>query len=66
MPVATITENGNPWIRTSLQTRKVGHIKRNSEVHMIWGAKTLESTENYLQIVGRAEINADKQERHHL
>ena len=81
MPVATITEGGNPWVRyvvgfggedltirfvTSLQTRKAAHIKRNPEVHMICGARTLESTENYLQIAGKAEITTDEQERHSL
>jgi len=81
MPIATITEDGNPWVRyvtgfagedlsirlvTSLQTRKVAHIKRNPQVHMICGAKTLESTENYFQIAGRAEITTDEQERHSL
>jgi general stress protein 26 len=81
MPIATISEDGNPWVRyvvgsggkdltirfvTSLQTRKVAHIKKNPQVHMICGAKTLESTENYLQIAGRAEITTDKDERHRL
>jgi general stress protein 26 len=81
MPMATITEKGNPWVRyvvgfagedlsirfvTSLQTRKVAHIKANPEVHMTCGAKDLESTQNYLQIAGRAEITTDEQERHRL
>jgi general stress protein 26 len=81
MPIATITEEGNPWVRyvvgfagedltirfvTSLQTRKVAHIKRNPEVHFCCGAHTLESTENYLQIAGKAEITTDEQERHAL
>jgi len=81
MPIATISEDGNPWVRyvvgfagddlsirfvTSLKTRKVAHIKGNPEVHMICGAKTLESTENYLQIAGKAEITTDEQERHRL
>jgi general stress protein 26 len=78
MPIATITEEGNPWVRyvvgfggedlsirfvTSLQTRKAAHIKKNPEVHMTCGAKDLDSTENYLQIAGRAEITTDEQER---
>jgi general stress protein 26 len=81
MPVATTTEEGKPWVRyvvgfgaedlsirfvTSLQTRKVSHIKMNPEVHMACGASTLESTERYLQIAGRAEITTDKDERHRL
>ena len=81
MPLATINEEGNPWVRyivgipgedlsirfvTHLGTRKVAHIKRNPEVHFCCGAKTLESTENYLQIAGRAEISTDEQERRRL
>ena len=81
MPVATTTEDGNPWVRyvtgfggedltirfvTSLQTRKVAHIKRNPEVHMTCGAKDMESTKNYVQIAGRAEVTTDEQERHSL
>lgn len=81
MPIATITAEGKPWVRyvvgmggedlavrfvTSLQTRKVAHIKSNPEVHMLCGAETPESTENYLQIAGRAEITSDEKERHSL
>ena len=81
MPIATITADGNPWARyvvgfdsedltirfvTSLQTRKVAHIKGNPEVHMICGAETPESAGNYLQIAGRAEITTDAKERHSL
>jgi general stress protein 26 len=81
MPIATITEDGTPWVRyvvglggedlsirfvTSLQTRKAAHIRKNPEVHMTCGAKDLDSTENYLQIAGRAEITTDEQERQRL
>ena len=79
MSLATITEEGKPWTRyvmgfgsedltlrfvTSLVTRKVGHIKNNPEVHMVCGASTLEATERYLQISGRAEITTNEAERH--
>jgi len=81
MPVATITEEGTPWVRyvtasgdedltirfvTSLRSRKVAHIRSNPAVHLVCGAKTLESTENYLQIAGRAEISTDEKERRRL
>ena len=81
IPIATITEDGNPWVRyvvgftgedlsirfvTSIQTRKIAHIKRNPEVHMTCGAKDLESAENYVQIAGKAEVTTDEQERHRL
>jgi len=78
MSLATVTEEGKPWVRyvtawgsgdltirfvTSLKSRKVGHIKRNPEVHLTCGAKVMESTENYLQICGKAEVTTDKKER---
>jgi len=78
MPLATVTEDEKPWVRyitgwgsedltirfiTSLQSRKVGQIKRNPEVHLTCGAQTAESTENYLQISGRARFTTDKKER---
>lgn len=78
MSLATVTEDRKPWVRyitgfgsedlilrfvTSLKSRKVAHIKNNPEVHIICGASTLEATENYLQISGRAEITIDEEER---
>lgn len=80
MPLATVTEDGNPWVRyvmgfgaddlsirfvTSLQTRKVAQIKSNPEVHLTCGASSssLQETERYLQISGKAEITTDETER---
>ena len=81
MPVATLTEDGKPWVRyvvgvggedlsvrfvTSLQTRKIAHIRRDPEVHMTFGASSIESTGTYGQIIGTAEITTDKEERDRL
>ncbi len=81
MPLATVTDEGKPWVRyvmgfgaedltirfvTGLQSRKVGQINKNPEVHMLCGASTLEETEYYLQISGTAEITTDEEERHGL
>ena len=78
MSLATVTEEGKPWVRyvmgfgaddltircvTSLQTRKVAHIKSNPNVHLTCGAASLEETERYLQISGRAEVTTDETER---
>jgi len=78
MALATVTEDGRPWVRyvmgfgtddfsirfvTSLQTRKVAHIRDNPEVHIACGAFSLEETEHYLQISGRAEVTTDETER---
>jgi general stress protein 26 len=78
MPLATVTEEGKPWVRyitgwgsedltvrfvTSLQSRKVGQIKSNPEVHLTCGAQAAGPTEHYLQIAGRARFTRDKKER---
>jgi general stress protein 26 len=79
MGVATITEDNKPWVRyvmawgledltvmftTFLQSRKVGQIKKNPEVHITCGVKDLESAQRFLQIQGKAEISTDKELRH--
>ena len=76
---STITEDGKPWVRyvvgkadnelvfrfcTHLQTKKVGQIRINSNVHISLGAKDLETARHWLQVEGRAEISTDKTERH--
>ena len=78
MSLATVTEDGKPWVRyimgfgsedlairfvTSLKSRKVAQIKNNPEVHLVGGASVLEQTKNYLQISGRTEITTDEEER---
>ena len=79
MGLATVTDEGKPWVRylvgfgtedltirfvTGLKSRKVGQINKNPKVHMICGGSTLEETKYYLQISGTAEITTDKEERH--
>ena len=78
MPLATVTEDGKPWVRyvmgfgsddlrirlvTSLQTRKVAQIKGNPYVHLTCGAASPAETECYLQISGKAEVTTDETER---
>jgi general stress protein 26 len=72
--LATVTENGNPWVRyvtpfpdenltiwmaTFLNSRKVAQIRKNPEVHLTTGVTSLETAESWLQIQGRAEILTD-------
>ena len=72
--LATITEDGKPWVRyvtpmadenlniwmaTFAQSRKVGQIAKNPEVHLTVGVTTMETAESYLQVQGRAEILSD-------
>jgi general stress protein 26 len=73
--LATMTEDGKPWVRyvvpfadenmtlwmaTFVNSRKVGQIKKNPEVHLTTGVTALETAECYLQIQGKAEILADQ------
>lgn len=73
--LATITEDGKPWVRyvttaagddltirfaTFLGSRKVAQIRNNPEVHLAAGVTDLESTDYYLQIQGLASINTDE------
>jgi general stress protein 26 len=72
--LATITEDGKPWVRyvtpmadenlniwmaTFAQSRKVGQIAKNPEVHLTVGVTSMETAESYLQVQGRAEILSD-------
>ena len=72
--LSTITEQGKPWGRyvtpfadesltlwmaTFAQSRKVGQIKKNPEVHITTGVTEIEGAESYMQIQGRAEILTD-------
>ncbi len=73
-PVATVTENGKPWVRymtfmtdqnltmwaaTFANSRKVAQIAKNPEVSLAAGAKDMMSTEPFLQIQARAAILTD-------
>jgi general stress protein 26 len=77
--LATITEEGKPWVRyvmvtgnrdmtlrcaTFVTSRKVAQIRKNPEVHITCGVTDLQSMQPYLQIQGRAEILTDETERH--
>jgi len=45
--------------QTFAQSRKVGQIKKNPEVHITTGVTEIEGAESYMQIQGRAEILTD-------
>ena len=75
---ATLTKDGKPWVRyvvgkadnelvfrfcTHLETKKVGQIKNNPNVHISSGASDLETAKHWLQVEGIAEISTDKTER---
>jgi len=77
--LATITENGKPWVRymmatasqdmtircaTFINARKVSQIRENPEVHLTCGVTDPATDQNYLQVQGRAELTTDEQERH--
>jgi general stress protein 26 len=73
--LGTLTEDDKPWVRyvtpfadenlilwmaTFINSRKVGQIKKNPEVHLTTGVATMETAESYLQIQGKAEILTDQ------
>jgi general stress protein 26 len=77
--LATITEDGKPWVRyvmveasgdltfrcSSFVTgRKVAQIKSNPEVHLTCGITQPTDMGPYLQILGRAEFATDREARH--
>ena len=73
--LATVTEDGNPWVRyvtpprmdddmtiwlaTFTNSRKIQQITKNPEVHLTTGVTNPETAESYLQIQGKAEILTD-------
>ena len=72
--LATVTEDGKPWARyvtpfadesltiwlaTFANSRKLGHIRKNSEVHLTTGVTDPRVAMPYLQIQGRADILTD-------
>ena len=81
MSLATIAAEGKPWVRyvmgaagpdlsiciaTALDSRKVGQIRRNPEVHLTCGVADLQTAAFYLQIAGRALVSTDAALRHEL
>jgi len=76
--VATITEEGKPWVRyvmgladkdlifrfcTHEESRKVGQIRNNPDVHISLGVSSLETAKNWVQVQGSAEVSTDKADR---
>ncbi|GBE04809.1 MAG TPA: hypothetical protein ENG80_02360 [Nitrospirae bacterium] len=76
--VATITEDGKPWVRyvmgktdndlvmrfcTHMSSRKVPQIRKNPNVHISLGVSSLETARNWVQVQGTAEVSTDKAER---
>jgi general stress protein 26 len=75
--LATITEDGKPWVRyvsgkadqdltvrfcTHLDSDKVREMKKNANVHISLGASNHAAT-GWLQIAGTAEVSTAKSER---
>ena len=76
--LATITEDGKPWVRcvtgktdgglsirfsTRLNSDKIRHMRKNPNVHVTLGTKDLMPTKQWLQIEGTAEISTAQAER---
>jgi general stress protein 26 len=77
--LATVTQDGKPWVRyvmvvashdmtircaTFVSARKVKQIQKNPEVHLTCGITDPRNMAPYLQIQGRATLNASKEARH--
>ncbi|RPI76268.1 MAG: hypothetical protein EHM45_13430 [Desulfobacteraceae bacterium] len=76
--LATVTEDGKPWVRYVIaqgaedltirfssfaNSRKVRQIKNNPEVHLNCGVTGLTDLHPYLQIQGKAEVVTTKDEK---
>ena len=74
---ATVKDDGKPWVRyvmakadnnlvfrfcTHLESRKVGQIKNNPNVHISLGVSSLETAKNWVQVEGAAEVTTDRAE----
>jgi general stress protein 26 len=77
--LATITPDGKPWVRyvmtaagpdltircaTFVSARKVKQIEKNPEVHITCGIADPRNMPSYLQVQGRAALNASHDARH--
>jgi len=77
--LATVTEDGKPWVRyvmtladddlvircaTFIGARKVRQIKKNPEVHLTCGVTNPTEMVPYLQIQGRAQLTTSQEARH--
>jgi general stress protein 26 len=76
--LATITEEGKPWVRyvmttadeeltlrcaTFAEARKVKQIAANAEVHLTCGVSDPTQMQPYLQIQAKARVSSDESER---
>ncbi|PIP37495.1 MAG: hypothetical protein COX20_01345 [Desulfobacterales bacterium CG23_combo_of_CG06-09_8_20_14_all_52_9] len=76
--LATITEDGKPWVRyvvaigeaaftirfsTFVNSRKASQIKENPEVHLNCGVTNLTEMHPYLQIQGKAFLVTTQEEK---
>lgn len=76
---ATLTEDNKPWTRyvmalgsddltirfsTFLGSRKLQHLKANSEVHLTSGANSVMDMGPYVQVQGTAFVSTNQQDRH--
>jgi len=76
--LATVSEDGSPWVRyvtgkidddltiriaTSLQSKKVTHVRSCPRVHLVCGDISPEGTGPFFQIEGEAEISTDPGEK---
>jgi general stress protein 26 len=76
--LATITEDGRPWVRyvfvvgsddltmrfaSVVSARKVKQIEKNNEVHITCGVASLDDMQNYVQIQGKAKVTTDQAEK---
>ncbi len=79
--LATVTEMNNPWVRyvvtvgdgnftlrcaTLAESRKVGQIQKNPNVHLTCGVTSFMEMQPYLQIQAKAHVTMDKEERHNF
>ena len=77
--LATITDDGKPWVRyvmpwatpdltlrmaTYLHSRKVEQITQSSEVHLTCCVGDPMSAETYLQIQGIGKVSSTREDRH--
>lgn len=77
MSVATLTEDGRPWVRyvagrmrqdmslrfsAHLSSRKIAQLRRNPAVHVTLGATSF-AAERWLQVEGMARISTSEEDR---
>ena len=77
--LATVTEQNNPWVRyvvtvgggdlslrcaTFIDSRKVGHIENNPNVHLTCGVSSFMEMQPYLQVQAKAFVSTEESERH--